>query len=188
MVESRWEMMSSVRVWASSPMQFQISCSLSRSTLEVASSKRMYSARHNSARAMPIFCRWPPESFPPASPTEVSRPAGWASTHSFNRTWPKASNSSSSVALGAAMRRFSRMVPLYRLTVWGTKMTRRRSSSGVRLTRSRPSNRMRPFSQSWKRMSKEAMVDFPLPERPTRAVTFPLGISKDTSRRAASRP
>ena len=86
------------------------------------------------------------------------------------------------------MRRFSRMVPLYRLTVWGTKITRRRSSSGGRLTRSRPSNRMRPFSQSWKRMSKEAMVDFPLPERPTRAVTFPLGISKVTSRRAASRP
>ena len=52
------------------------------------------------------------------------------------------------MALGAAMRRFSRMVPLYRLTVWGTKITRRRSSSGVRLTRSRPSNRMRPFSQS----------------------------------------
>ena len=171
-------MIISVRVWAKLSMHRQISCSLSRSTLEVASSNTIYSAWHSRALAIPIFCRWPPESFWPASPTSVSNPKGCSNTQSLSQTSSSASQRACSEASGAARHKFSRRVPLKRLTVWGTMMIFRRSSSGVRERRSRPSMRMRPEEGSKKRMSNPAVVLLPQPESPTRAVVLPRGISK----------
>ena len=126
-----------------------------------------------------VFPRRPPQRCP-------GPPAGTAPTPLI-ALGPKASNSSSSVALGAAMRRFSPDGSRCTGSPSGApRSPRRRSSSGVRLDQVPALQTGCGLSPSRrKRMSKEAMVDFPLPESPTRAVTFPLGISKDTSRKAA---
>ena len=80
------------------------------------------------------------------------------------------------------------MVPLNRLTVWGTRISFSRSWAGVRERVSRPSSRIRPPAGSKKPMSRLATVLLPQPDRPTKAVVLPRGISRVSSRRAGARP
>lgn len=77
MVERRWAMEMVVllpRSRAASAELTRVSDSASRA--EVASSRMRMSGFLTKARAMAILCFWPPESWAPRAPTEVSRPSG----------------------------------------------------------------------------------------------------------------
>ena len=128
-----WEMMIRVRVWARWPMVSQISFSLSGSTLEVASSKIMYSAFDKRALAIPIFWRWPPEREAPAFPTSEFSPFSSDCTNFKSPASFTASIKVWSSASGSARSRFSRMVPEKRFTCWGTMAMCFLSSSGFML-------------------------------------------------------
>ena len=69
---SRWVMITAVRSRMNCSSTFWISCSLSRSTWLVASSRMRMAGSRRIARARAIRCRWPPESRPPIGPTSVS--------------------------------------------------------------------------------------------------------------------
>src|SRR5437879_4473558 len=62
-----------------------MSCSLSESRLEVASSRIKIRGSARIARAMEMRWRCPPESFTPRSPTTVSQPVGNGSAKSCTR-------------------------------------------------------------------------------------------------------
>ena len=95
-------------------------CSVSVSTLAVASSNKRIGGSFRSARAIERRCFSPPESFTPRSPTLVSSWLGRALIKSSQRALRRAVQSSSSVALRLASMRFSRIVPLKRKASWVT--------------------------------------------------------------------
>ncbi len=78
MVDRRWAMEMVVlfpRKRAARAELTRVSDSASRA--EVASSRMRMSGFLTSARAMAIRCFWPPESWAPRAPTEVSSPSGY---------------------------------------------------------------------------------------------------------------
>ena len=109
----RWEMAMTVKSCScfSCSSTFLISSSESRSTLAVTSSSKMTLQPRSSPCASPSFCRSPPESSRPFSPILVSKPLGSWVRNLLRHTWFRMALSCSSVALGFASSRFSRMVP-----------------------------------------------------------------------------
>ena len=92
--------------------------SVAWSSDEVASSRMMMGALRSRVRAMQMRCACPSEKPPPRSLVGVSRPRGSAKTKSAHAS-VSALLSSSSLALGEAISRFSRSVPLRSVLPWG---------------------------------------------------------------------
>ena len=126
-------------------------------------------------------CRSPPDRAEPFSPIRVSYP--------FGRRWM---NSSHWAALAASItswsdaplrprRMFSMMVLLNRTTSWNTMEKLLSRVSGSIPLISVPPSVIFPLSISQNLAASFALVDFPPPEGPTRAVTCPCLAVNDTS-------
>ena len=88
-----------VRPASSEAIDAWMSCSLSVSRLLVASSRIRICGDARIARAMASRCCWPPESFTPRSPTNVSYRSGSLSMNSCAFARRAASSISASLAL-----------------------------------------------------------------------------------------
>ncbi len=71
------------------------------------------------------------------------------------------------------------MLSWNRCPSWVTMPTVRRSDSNVRSRTSTPPIVTDPESTSYSRGSSEAIVDFPAPDEPTRATTWPGSTLKE---------
>ena len=127
----------------------------------------------SSARAMVSLCRSPPENLLPAFPALVSYPLGRLLIKSWMLAFVQAVSISSSVASSFAIFRFSRMLLLNKKFSCDTYVTSCMFRSKLMLPMSAPPMVMCPLSIFQKPASSFAMVDLPLPEDPTIAVSSP---------------
>ncbi|TWH68320.1 hypothetical protein JD77_03312 [Micromonospora olivasterospora] len=148
------------------------------SSPSVGSSRTSTRGAASSARASARRCRWPPESWPPSSPTTVPQPAGWARTQSSRPAARVAAASSASPAPGRPSSRFSRTVAWKTYASASSPPTARGSSSGGYADRSTPSRATRPLSGRTVPVRTAARVLLPAPLGPTTATLRPAGRSR----------
>ena len=100
-----------MRVAPSWPRWFITRLSVTLSSAEVASSSMSSAGPGNTARAMAMRCRWPPDSDAPPSATTVSRPIGIASMTRSRQATRAAHATRGRSASGAHRAMLSRTVP-----------------------------------------------------------------------------
>ena len=127
-----------------------------------------------SALAIDIRCRWPPESFPPCSPTIVSSPSGSELIKSVRLAALTISSSVASSTLSTPYVILSLIVPENNIDVCGTTarcfLYERRSISFILC----PSISTSPLLTWLKPITRLRIVDLPAPDSPTSAIVSPL--------------